>query len=55
MEHSPFFSRVAFKSLPSLVIELWETTNFDRPGTSTEAQAFCIMMEATGSRLAPAS
>jgi len=24
---------------------------FDRPGTSTEAQAFCIMMEAAGSRL----
>lgn len=25
--------------------------DFDRPGTSTEAQAFCIMMEAAGSRL----
>jgi rhamnogalacturonyl hydrolase YesR len=24
--------------------------SFDRPGTSTEAQAFCIMMEAAGSR-----
>jgi rhamnogalacturonyl hydrolase YesR len=24
--------------------------NFDRSGTSTEAQAFCIMMEAAGSR-----
>jgi len=24
--------------------------NFDRPGTSTEAQAFCILMEAAGSR-----
>jgi rhamnogalacturonyl hydrolase YesR len=24
--------------------------NFDRPGTSTEAQAFCIMMEAAGSK-----
>jgi rhamnogalacturonyl hydrolase YesR len=29
--------------------------NFDRPGTSTEAQAFCILMEAAGSKLAPAS
>jgi len=26
--------------------------NFDRPGSSTEAQAFCIMMEAAGSKLA---
>lgn len=26
--------------------------NFDRPGTSTEGQAFCIMMEAAGSRAA---
>jgi hypothetical protein len=25
--------------------------NFDRPGTSAEAQAFCIMMEAAGSKL----
>jgi rhamnogalacturonyl hydrolase YesR len=25
--------------------------NFDRPGPSTEAQAFCIMMEAAGSKL----
>jgi rhamnogalacturonyl hydrolase YesR len=25
--------------------------NFDRPGTSTEAQAFCILMEAAGNRL----
>jgi rhamnogalacturonyl hydrolase YesR len=25
--------------------------NFDRPGSSTEAQAFCIMMEAAGSKL----
>ncbi len=25
--------------------------NFDRPGTSTEAQAFCILMEAAGSRV----
>ncbi len=25
--------------------------DFDRPGTSTEAQAFCMMMEAAGSRL----
>jgi hypothetical protein len=24
--------------------------SFDRPGPSTEAQAFCIMMEAAGSR-----
>jgi unsaturated rhamnogalacturonyl hydrolase len=24
--------------------------NFDRPGTSTEAQAFCILMEAAGSK-----
>jgi unsaturated rhamnogalacturonyl hydrolase len=29
--------------------------NFDSPGTSTEAQAFCILMEAAGSKLAPAS
>jgi rhamnogalacturonyl hydrolase YesR len=29
--------------------------NFDRPGTSTEAQSFCILMEAAGSKLAPAS
>jgi rhamnogalacturonyl hydrolase YesR len=29
--------------------------NFDSPGTSTEAQAFCIMMEAAGGKLAPAS
>ena len=28
--------------------------NFDRPGTSTEAQAFCIMMEAAGSKLSQA-
>jgi rhamnogalacturonyl hydrolase YesR len=28
--------------------------NFDRPGPSTEAQAFCIMMEAAGSKLSPA-
>ena len=27
---------------------------FDRPGTSTEGQAFCIMMEAAGSRAASA-
>ena len=27
--------------------------NFDRPGTSTEAQAFAIIMEAAGSKLAP--
>jgi rhamnogalacturonyl hydrolase YesR len=27
--------------------------NFDRPGTSTEAQAFCIMMEASGTELRP--
>jgi rhamnogalacturonyl hydrolase YesR len=26
--------------------------NFDRPGTSTEGQAFCIMMEAAGSKAA---
>jgi rhamnogalacturonyl hydrolase YesR len=26
--------------------------NFDRPGVSTEAQAFCILMEAAGSKLA---
>jgi len=25
--------------------------NFDRPGTSTEAQAFAIMMEAAGARV----
>jgi len=25
--------------------------NFNRPGISTEAQAFCIMMEAAGSKL----
>jgi rhamnogalacturonyl hydrolase YesR len=25
--------------------------NFDRPGTSTEAQAFCILMEAAGAKL----
>ena len=25
--------------------------NFDRPGTSTEAQAFCVMMEAAGTRV----
>jgi len=29
--------------------------NFDSPGTSTEAQAFCILMETAGSKLAPAS
>jgi rhamnogalacturonyl hydrolase YesR len=29
--------------------------NFDRPGSSTEAQAFCIMMEAAGSKLPRAS
>jgi rhamnogalacturonyl hydrolase YesR len=28
--------------------------NFNRPGISTEAQAFCIMMEAAGSKLAEA-
>ena len=28
--------------------------NFDRPGTSTEAQAFCILMEAAGNRVAEA-
>jgi unsaturated rhamnogalacturonyl hydrolase len=28
--------------------------NFDRPGTSTEAQAFCIMMEAAGVKAAQA-
>ena len=55
MELPPFHSRVAFKGLPSLVIEIWETTSFDRPGTSTEAQAFCILMEAAGSKLAPVS
>jgi hypothetical protein len=26
--------------------------NFDRSGTSTEGQAFCILMEAAGSRAA---
>jgi unsaturated rhamnogalacturonyl hydrolase len=25
--------------------------NFDRPGPSAEAQAFCMLMEAAGSRL----
>jgi rhamnogalacturonyl hydrolase YesR len=29
--------------------------NFDSPGTSTEAQAFCILMEAAAGKLAPAS
>jgi rhamnogalacturonyl hydrolase YesR len=28
--------------------------NFDRPGSSTEAQAFCILMERAGGRLSPA-
>jgi rhamnogalacturonyl hydrolase YesR len=28
--------------------------NFDRPGTSTEGQSFCILMEAAGSRVEPA-
>ena len=28
--------------------------NFDQPGTSTEGQSFCIMMEAAGSKSAPA-
>ncbi len=28
--------------------------DFDRPGVSTEAQAFCILMEAAGSKLEPA-
>jgi hypothetical protein len=40
---------------PGLIIETWETRSFDRPGTSTEAQAFCILMEAAGSKLTPAS
>src|ERR1039458_9261763 len=29
--------------------------NFDRPGTSAEAESSCILMEAAGSKLAPAS
>jgi hypothetical protein len=28
--------------------------NFNRPGISTEAQAFCILMEAAGCKLADA-
>jgi hypothetical protein len=28
--------------------------DFDRPGTSTEGQSFCILMEAAGSKAAPA-
>jgi hypothetical protein len=35
MEHPPFLSRIAFKGLPGLVIEIMETTIFDSPLTST--------------------
>ena len=30
---------------------LCSAPNFDRPGVSTEGQAFCVLMEAAGSRL----